>query len=85
MTPTNGDSMPDDDIKVRIARLEEKVKAAEAATRLASESLEAWKLSANEWRQALNDQRSAFVTRPEVIAVMLVGLTILGLILKYTK
>lgn len=79
------DDLMTDDINVRIARLEEKVKAADVATRLAFEALESWKANANEWRQALNDQRSAFVTRPEVIAVMIVGLTILGLILKYTK
>jgi hypothetical protein len=71
----------DADLHIQVARLEERLKAADAATRLAADALDAWKASANEWRQALNDQRSMFVTRSEMIAWLTVGLTLLGVTL----
>jgi hypothetical protein len=70
---------------VRMARLEERIKASDSATKLAADALEAWKLSANEWRQTLQDRDARYVTRPEVLAFLLVGMAILGLILKYAK
>lgn len=75
----------DTDVHIKIARLEERVRAADVANKLASDSLEAWKVNANEWRQTFNDLRGTYITRAEMIAWLIVGLTVLGLILKYTK
>jgi len=68
----------------RVARLEERVAGATEASRLVARQLEEYKVAANEWRQALNDQRTGYATRVEVIALLTVGLTLLGLILHFT-
>jgi hypothetical protein len=70
---------------VRLARMEERVLAAEKATSLAFAALESWKASANEWRQALNDQRTQYPSRSEMFAYLMAGLTALGLVMKYIK
>jgi len=72
------------DVRILVARLEERLKASDMATKLAADALDAWKASANEWRQALNDQRGMFVSRSEVYAIVVVGLTLLGLLIKFT-
>ena len=72
-------------MQIKIAVLEEREKEADKALKLAADYLEAWKHSANEWRSALNDQRSTFITRAEVITYILIGLTLLGLALKFIK
>jgi hypothetical protein len=69
----------------RLARLEERMRAAENATRLAFSALETWKAGANEWRQALSDQRAGYPTRSEVVALVMIGLAALGLIMKYIR
>jgi hypothetical protein len=75
----------DTDVHIKIARLEERLKSADVATKLAADSLEAWKVNANEWRQTFNDLRGSYITRAEMFAWLLVGLTALGLVLKYTR
>ena len=72
---------PDEELRIMVARLEERLRASDIATKLAADALEAWKSNANEWRQALSDQRSMFVSRAEVISIMLLGLAALGLVL----
>lgn len=72
------------DLQIKIAVLEAREAAADKALKIAADALDAWKASSNEWRQALGDQRSMFVSRAEVIAMIVVGLTILGLVLKYS-
>jgi Tfp pilus assembly protein PilO len=76
-------------VDVRLARLEERVKAAEEALKIASAALESYKTGANEWRQALNDQRLQYPTKMEVVAMVTIGLTLLGIVLtvveKYIK
>lgn len=79
------ESSQSENLDVRLARMEERLEAAENATKLAFAALETWKAGANEWRQALGDQRSQFPTRAEVVAVLMVGLTVLGLVIKYVK
>jgi hypothetical protein len=73
----------DTDIRILAARLEERLKASDMAVKLAADALEAWKASANEWRQAMSDQRAMFITRAELIAWLIAGLTALGLILSF--
>jgi hypothetical protein len=75
----------DTDVRILAARLDERLKASDMATKLAADALDAWKQSANEWRQAMNDQRSMFISRSEMISWLLIGLTILGLVMHYTK
>lgn len=75
----------DTDVRILAARLEERLKASDMATKLAADALESWKENSNEWRQTLQDRDSRFVTRAEVIAMLLIGLTVLGMILKYAK
>lgn len=76
-------------VDVRLARLEERVNAAEEALEIASAALESYKTGANEWRQALNDQRLQYPTKMEVVAMVTIGLTLLGIVLtvveKYIK
>jgi hypothetical protein len=72
-------------LKSEVAVLTERIRASDKAQDLASESLTAYKASSNEWRQALNDQRSLFCTRHEVITIVTVGLTVLGIVLKFMK
>lgn len=76
----------------RITRVEERQNATDRASLITANALDAYKTSNNEWRQALNDQRSLFVTRPEVIAivsVMLIGMSaivaIVGVIIAKTR
>jgi hypothetical protein len=52
-------------VEVRLARVEERGLAKDEATKIASAVLEAWKVNANEWRQALNDQRINVPSRRE--------------------
>jgi hypothetical protein len=75
----------DTDVRILAARLEERLKASDMATKLAADALEAWKASANEWRTTLQDRDARYITRAEAIAMLVVGLTILGMILKYAK
>lgn len=73
------------DMQIKIAVLEERGIEHDKAVKLASNNLAAWQASANEWRQALNDQRGLFITRSEVVTYILIGLTLLGLALKFIK
>lgn len=55
----------------KIIRLEERTMAYDAALHLAREQLERWQAGSNEWRQALNDQRSQFITTDRANALFL--------------
>ena len=72
-----------DDVRILAARLEERLKASDMAIKLAADALRAWQANSNEWRQTLQDRDARYMTRAEVIAYMLVGLTALGLISHY--
>lgn len=73
------------DLKVELARMDEKLKAADKAVDLASESLVRWEKSANEWRQAINDERGAFVTRAELAAAVSIVISIVLLAIRFLK
>ena len=77
--------MEDQDVRVTVARLEERLKASDMALKLAADSLDAWKANSALWLQVVKDQQGKFISRPEVISILLVRLTLLGLILKYAK
>ena len=77
--------MEDQDVRVTVARLEERLKASDMALKLAADSLDAWKANSALWLQVVKDQQGKFISRPEVISILLVGLTLLGLIMKYGK
>ena len=77
--------MEDQDVRVTVARLEERLKASDMALKLAADSLDAWKANSALWLQVVKDQQAKFISRPEVISILLVGLTLLGLIMKYGK
>lgn len=64
----------------RIARLEEQVKAAADALKIQAHALEMYKVTSNEWRGAISDQRTLFVTRAEVIAIVGLMLTVAGVV-----
>lgn len=50
------------ELMVRLARIEEKVNAADNALVLARESLTRWQTTSNEWRQENIDQRAEYLT-----------------------
>lgn len=76
---------PTETIDVRVARLEERSQATNRALDIAAEALKEYKAVSNEWRAALSDQRTLYITRSEVIAITVVAMTILGTILHYAK
>ena len=57
------------DMAIQLGKLEERLKAADAALEVSRQALEAYKVSSNEWRQALNDQRLNYVTRGELFSI----------------
>lgn len=67
-------------LREAIARVEERQKADSKAVEITARSLEAYKATSNEWRQALNDQRAQFATRTDVIAIVSVILLCMGTI-----
>lgn len=71
------------DLKTKVAVLGESERASATAVKLAADALDTYKTVSDAWRQALSDQRAMFVTRPEAIAIVTVGMGILGLILKF--
>lgn len=68
------------ELREKVARVEERLLAADSAAKITAHALDAYKQSANEWRQALNDQRNLFVTRAEVIAIVSLMLVVVGII-----
>lgn len=72
----------DESIDVRLAREEERSIAAKDALLLVAESFKEYRVSSNEWRQALNDQRVGYVTRGEMIAVVVAGMALVGLVMR---
>lgn len=68
------------ELREKVARLEERQLASDNAAKITALALDAYKQSANEWRQALNDQRSLFVTRAEVIAITSITLVVVGIV-----
>lgn len=52
-----------EDLKIVVAKLEEKILSNEKALELARGNLKDWQNSANEWRQAMIDQRNQYVTK----------------------
>ena len=65
-------------LREAVARIEERQKAEARAADITAEALTAYKATSNEWRQALNDQRSQFATRTEVIAIVSLMLLCVG-------
>jgi hypothetical protein len=55
------------------------------AVAIAAKDLEKWEKSANEWRGAINDERTTFVTRGELIAAMSVLVAIVSMALYFVK
>jgi len=67
-------------LREETVRLQEKTNAADKALALAASTLEAWKLNANEWRAALQDQRVGFVTRRELYLLLALVMSAMGVI-----
>lgn len=68
------------ELREKVARIEERLLASDNASKITAHALDAYKASANEWRQALNDQRSLFVTRAEVVSIVSLMLVVVGII-----
>lgn len=68
------------DLREKLARVEERLLAADNSAKITAHAFDAYKTAANEWRQALNDQRNLFVTRSEVIAIVSLMLVVVGII-----
>ena len=68
------------ELRERMARVEERQNSADRAANIIADSLNEYKISSNEWRQTLNDQRALFVSRGEVIAIVSVILLGMGTI-----
>jgi len=66
------------ELRERMARVEERQNGADKAANITADALSQYKSTSNEWRQALNDQRSLFVSRGEVIAIVSVMLLAMG-------
>lgn len=77
--------MSEEDLALKIARLEERLNASDRATKIAQEALTHYQTVSNEWRQALNDQRAQFVTLDKVFAIVGLAMAILTIIFKYLK
>ena len=57
-------------VEERVARLEALIEGQDKALELARRQLDAWKASANEWRQENMDQRRLFVTKEKADAMV---------------
>jgi lipid II:glycine glycyltransferase (peptidoglycan interpeptide bridge formation enzyme) len=58
------------ELRIAVARLEERLKAADQALELARESLERWQAASNEWRKENIDQRNLYPTTDKVNAMI---------------
>lgn len=58
------------ELSVKIARLEERLMAADKALELARQISTAWQLSSNEWRKENIDQRALYPTSDKVTALI---------------
>lgn len=75
--------MAEESVDVKVARLEERLKASDLALKLAADSLDAWKENSSIWLELVKTQQQSYVSRSEVVAMIMVGLTLLGLILRF--
>lgn len=70
MTPSNAEQESTlKEVEIKIARLEERSVAADKAVDLARAALDAYQKANDGWRQAMNDQRSQFVTIDRLLGV----------------
>jgi hypothetical protein len=82
---TNGINTQVQSVEIKIARLEERSVAADKAVDLARAALDAYQKANDGWRQAMNDQRSQFVTGDRLMSVAGLAVAIASIISHFWK
>lgn len=74
-----------EELEIRVARMEERFSASQLSIDMARDDLRRWQGAANEWRAALNDQRSQFVTLDKVLVIVGIGIAIVTMLIRFIR